>query len=52
MNPTPTELALRRLREVMDDYGLDAVEAAYEKLIDEAQERSCSDDRPSPAWNE
>ena len=52
MNPTPTELALRRLREVVDDYGLDAVEKAFEKLIDEAKERSCTDDRTMPAWNE
>lgn len=36
-------LALARIREAVDDFGLTAVEAAIEQLIDESNERSVAE---------
>lgn len=45
-------LALARIREAVDDFGLEAVRKAMEQAEDDAKERSCIDDRPTPASNE
>lgn len=41
-----------RLGNLVDEFGLDEVKKALERAEDAIKERSCSDDRPTPAWNE
>jgi hypothetical protein len=40
------------MRELVQFYGFEAVQKAMAKIDDEIKERSCSDDRPTPAWSE
>jgi hypothetical protein len=42
----------QRLEDLIFEYGLDEVRQAMARAEDADKERSCADDRPTPAWNE